>query len=98
MTGGFDFSNHFVLLSSHISADSLAEAKKQGAVLAWGNFLTVRINFIIVAWVLFIVVKVMNQMIHAEPQAPPLNKQEMLLTEIRDLLKRSRLINGDQER
>jgi large conductance mechanosensitive channel len=98
VTGGFDFSNHFVSLSSHISADSLAEAKKQGAVLAWGNFLTVLINFIIVAWVLFIVVKVMNQMIHSEPHAPPLSKQEMLLTEIRDLLKRPRPINGNQER
>jgi large conductance mechanosensitive channel len=98
VTGGFDFSNHFVPLSSHISADSLAEAKKQGAVLAWGNFLTVLINFIIVAWVLFIVVKVMNQMIRSEPQAPPLSKQEMLLTEIRDLLKRPRPINGNQER
>ncbi len=63
-------------------------AKKQGAVLAWGNFLTVVINFIIIAWVLFIVVKLMNQLIHSEPKAPALTKQEMLLTEIRDLLKR----------
>ena len=63
VTGGFDFSNHFIPLSSHISADSLAEAKKQGAVLAWGNFLTVIINFMIVAWVLFMVVKAMNQII-----------------------------------
>ena len=96
VTGGFDFSNHFIPLSSNVSSDSLAEAKKQGAVLAWGNFLTVVINFVIIAWVLFIVVKAMNQIIHSEPQAPPLNKQEMLLTEIRDLLKRPRPI-GDQE-
>ena len=88
VTGGFDFSNHFIPLSSHISAESLAEAKKQGAVLAWGNFLTVIINFMIVAWVLFMVVKAMNQIIHSEPEAPRLSKQEMLLTEIRDLLKR----------
>jgi large conductance mechanosensitive channel len=88
VTGGFDFSNHFIPLSSNVSADSLAEAKKQGAVLAWGNFLTVFINFVIVAWVLFIVVKLMNQIIRSEPQAPALSKQEMLLTEIRDLLKR----------
>jgi large conductance mechanosensitive channel len=88
VTGGFDFSNYFIPLSSRISADSLAEAKKQGAVLAWGNFLTVLINFIIIAWVLFIVVRVMNRVIHSEPQAPALSKQEMLLTEIRDLLKR----------
>jgi large conductance mechanosensitive channel len=98
VAGGFDFTNYFIPLSSSITADSLAEAKKQGAVLAWGNFLTVLINFIIIAWVLFIVVKVMNQMIHSEPQAPPLSKQEMLLTEIRDLLKRPRPINGNQER
>jgi large conductance mechanosensitive channel len=88
VTGGFDFSNHFIPLSSNVSADSLAEAKKQGAVLAWGNFLTVLINFIIIAWVLFIVVKVMNRIIHSEPQAPALSNQETLLTEIRDLLKR----------
>ncbi len=87
VTGGFDFSNHFISLSSNVSSDSLAEAKKQGAVLAWGNFLTVVINFVIIAWVLFLVVKVMNQLIHSEPQAPPLSKQETLLTEIRDLLK-----------
>jgi large conductance mechanosensitive channel len=87
VTGGFDFSNHFIPLSSNVSSDSLAEAKKQGAVLAWGNFLTVVINFVIIAWVLFIVVKAMNQTIRSEPQAPPLSNQEMLLTEIRDLLK-----------
>jgi large conductance mechanosensitive channel len=53
-----------------------------------GKFLTVLINFVIIAWVLFIVVKVMNRINHSEPQAPALSKQEMLLTEIRDLLKR----------
>jgi large conductance mechanosensitive channel len=89
VTGGFDFSNYFLALSSKVTADSLAEAKKQGAVLAWGNFLMVVINFIIIAWVLFLVVKLMNRMMQSEtPQAPALTKQEMLLTEIRDLLKR----------
>jgi large conductance mechanosensitive channel len=89
VTGGFDFSNYFLALSSKVSADSLAEAKKQGAVLAWGNFLTVVINFIIIAWVLFLVVKLMNRMMQSEtPQTPASTKQEMLLTEIRDLLKR----------
>ena len=53
VTGGFDFSNHFLPLSSKVTADSLVEAKKQGAVLAWGSFLTVIINFIIIAWVCF---------------------------------------------
>jgi large conductance mechanosensitive channel len=90
VTGGFDFSNSFTPLSSKVTADSLVEAKKQGAVLAWGNFLTVVINFIIIAWILFIVVKLMNQIIHSESKAPALTKQEMLLTEIRDLLKHGR--------
>jgi len=102
LSGGFDFSNHFIPLSSKVTAHSLAEAKKQGAVLAWGNFLTLVINFMIIAWVLFIVVKVMNQIIQSKPQALPLTKQEMLLTEIRDLLKRgqerSTLIRSDEKR
>ena len=89
VTGGFDFSNYFLPLSSKVTADSLVEAKKQGAVLAWGNFLTIVINFIIIACVLFLVVKLMNQIMQSEaPKTPALTKQEMLLTEIRDLLKR----------
>jgi large conductance mechanosensitive channel len=88
VTGGFDFSNYFIPLSSKVTADSLVEARKQGAVLAWGNFLTIVINFIIIAWILFLVVKLMNQIIDSEPKAPALTKQEMLLAEIRDLLKR----------
>ena len=56
ITGGLDFSNYFVPLSSKVTADSLVEAKKQGAVLAWGNFLTLAINFIIVAALLFFIV------------------------------------------
>src|SRR5438552_761640 len=88
LTGGFDFPNYFLALSSKVTADSLAEAKKQGAVLAWGNFLTVVINFIIIAWVLFIVIKLINRLMRSEAEkAPPLSKQELLLTEIRDLLK-----------
>src|ERR1700741_2543882 len=61
VTGGLDFSNHFVRLSSDVTADLLAEARKQGAVLAWGNFLTLVINFLIIAWVMFLVVKLMNR-------------------------------------
>ena len=90
ITGGLDFSNYFVAMSSKVTAASLAEAKKEGAVLAWGNFLTITINFIIVAWVLFLVVKLMNRLKRQEekkpePVEPP--RQEVLLTEIRDLLK-----------
>src|SRR5262249_39302397 len=91
VTGGLDFSNYFVKLSSKVTADSLAEAKKQGAVLAWGSFLTIVINFIIIAWVLFLVVKLMNRVLQPEAaKAPAPTKQEELLTEIRDLLKAER--------
>jgi large conductance mechanosensitive channel len=91
VTGGLDFSNHFVSLSSKVTADSLAEARKQGAVLAWGNFLTIVINFIIIAWVLFLMVKLMNRMMQPEAaKAAAPTKQEELLTEIRDLLKSER--------
>ena len=88
VTGGLDFSNYFIPLSSKVTADSLIEAKKQGAVLAWGNFLTLTINFVIVAFVLFLVIRLMNRLIRAEAAKPPVpTKQEQLLTEIRDLLK-----------
>jgi large conductance mechanosensitive channel len=86
--GGLDFSNHFIALSSKVTADTLAEAKKQGAVLAWGNFLTLVINFVIVAFILFVVIRLMNRLVRAEAaKAPAPTRQEELLTEIRDLLK-----------
>jgi large conductance mechanosensitive channel len=88
IAGGLDFSNYFIRLSSAVSADSLAEAKKQGAVLAWGNFVTIAINFLIIAGALFLVVKVINQLRQQEAEkptaAPP--RQEVLLEEIRDIL------------
>jgi large conductance mechanosensitive channel len=88
VTGGLDFSNYFVPLSSKVTADTLAEARKQGAVLAWGNFVTLIINFVIVAFVLFVVIRLMNRLIRTEAAKPPApSKQEELLTEIRDLLK-----------
>src|SRR5262249_2651423 len=85
--GGFDFSNYFLPLSKAVTATSLADAKKQGAVLAWGNFITVCINFIIIAWVIFLAVKGMNRLRRNEevkPAPPP--RQEVLLEEIRDIL------------
>jgi large conductance mechanosensitive channel len=91
ITGGLDFSNYFTGLSSAVTADNLAEAKKQGAVLAWGHFLTVTLNFLIIAFVMFLVIRAMAQMIRkeeAKPEpAPSATKQEELLAEIRDLLK-----------
>jgi large conductance mechanosensitive channel len=89
ITGGLDFSNYFVPLSSAVTADLLVEAKKQGAVLAWGNFVTVSINFIIIAAALFVAVKGINYLRKkdAEKAAAEPPKQEVLLTEIRDILK-----------
>lgn len=88
--GGLDFSNYFVGLSSTVSAPSLVEAKKQGAVLAYGNFLTITINFLIIAFILFLVIKAINRMKKKE-EAKPAPVAEVpadvkLLSEIRDIL------------
>jgi large conductance mechanosensitive channel len=88
ITGGLDFSNYFTPLSKAVTASNLADAKKQGAVLAWGNFLTITLNFIIVAVVLFLIIRAMNTL-KRRHDPPKLNRQEELLTEIRDLLKRA---------
>jgi large conductance mechanosensitive channel len=90
ITGGLDFSNYFTPLAKSVTATTLAEAKKQGAVLAWGNFLTLTLNFLIVAFVLFLVVRAMNRLKRKDEAAPPPPKpsrEEELLVEIRDLLK-----------
>src|SRR6202162_4799345 len=60
ITGGLDFSNYFTGLSKAVTAGNLADAKKQGAVLAWGNFLTLTLDFIIIAFVLFMVIRSIN--------------------------------------
>jgi large conductance mechanosensitive channel len=89
--GGLDFSNFFIRLSSAVTAPALADAKKQGAVLAYGSFLTVAVNFIIIAAVLFMVVKAINTFKRKEAAAPPPPaapaEDVVLLGEIRDLLK-----------
>src|ERR1700687_3483131 len=89
ITGGVDFSNHYVQLAGAPQA-TLAEARKAGATLAYGNFLTLIINFVIIAFVLFLIIKAVNHMMTkptlAAPPRPP--RQEVLLTEIRDLLAR----------
>src|SRR5512146_3392330 len=74
ITGGLDFSNYFTGLSKAVTATNLADAKKQGAVLAWGNFLTLTLNFLIIAFVLFIVIRLINKLKRNEaaaPAAPP---------------------------
>jgi large conductance mechanosensitive channel len=93
ITGGLDFSNYFVPLAKSVTAGNLADAKKQGAVLAYGSFITLTLNFLIIAFVLFLVIRLMNQLKRNEaaaPAAPPKpSRQEELLTEIRDLLKKA---------
>ena len=88
ITGGADFSNKFVQLTDVPVATSLKAAQEAGPTLAYGNFITLVINFMIIAWVLFMVVKALNSMKkpvpEAAPAAPP--AQEVLLGEIRDLL------------
>ena len=93
VSGGIDFSNKFIALSDKVTATSLAEAKAQGAVLSYGNFITIGINFVIVAFVMFLVVKAINKAKKlaekpAAPAGPPEpTAEEKLLIEIRDLLK-----------
>jgi len=91
VTGGLDFSNYFTGLSKTVTATNLADAKKQGAVLAWGSFLTLTLNFVIIAFVLFLVIRLMNRMKAKEEAAPAapaaLTKDQELLIEIRDALK-----------
>ncbi|OYX07909.1 MAG: large-conductance mechanosensitive channel protein, partial [Rhizobiales bacterium 32-66-8] len=70
VTGGLDFSNYFVALSSSVTADNLEEARRQGAVLAYGRFLTLAINFIIVAFILFFVVRGINALKREEAKKP----------------------------
>ncbi|MGE7370633.1 large conductance mechanosensitive channel protein MscL [Neorhizobium sp. NPDC001467] len=91
--GGIDFSNYFLPLNSAVTATTLDAAKEQGAVFAYGKFLTVIINFLILAWIIFLMVKGVNRMraveekkpASAAPAPPPADVQ--LLAEIRDLLK-----------
>jgi large conductance mechanosensitive channel len=88
ITGGLDFSNYFTALSAQVTAPTLTEARKQGAVLAWGSFLTIMINFAIIAFVLFLAVKGINRMKAkeaAKPDPAP-SKEVQLLSEIRDAL------------
>lgn len=87
--GGFDFTNYFLPLSSAVTATNLADAQKQGAVIAYGRFITIAINFLIIAFVLFMVVKAMNRLKRQEESAPAKPSPEVeLLSEIRDLLRK----------
>lgn len=102
VTGGLDFSNYYLPLSSKVQAGAAyADAKKQGAVLGYGQFITVAINFLIVAFVLFLVVRAMNALKRKEeakadaPTTPALSTEAKLLAEIRDLLSEGRPPRSD---
>lgn len=88
VTGGLDFSNYFFPLAGQ-TATNLADAKKTGAVFAYGNFLTVALNFVILALIIFLMVKQINKLKRKEPAAPAATPENtLLLREIRDFLKR----------
>lgn len=91
ITGGIDFTNLYVQLAGTPVDNNLEAARQAGATLAYGNFITLLINFLIIAFVLFMVVKGMNRLKRrqeAAPEATPTPPDVALLTEIRDLLAR----------
>ena len=91
--GGLDFSNYYLALAGQTPGLPLAEAKKLGAVFAYGSFFTVALNFLILAFIIFLMVRQMNRLLakQAEPAAPaappPTPEDIVLLREIRDSLK-----------
>ncbi|MEO9873636.1 MAG: large conductance mechanosensitive channel protein MscL [Anderseniella sp.] len=87
--GGLDFSNMFAPLADSVTATTLDAAKEQGAVLAYGNFITAVVNFLIIAVILFLIVRAANSMKEKEEAAPAAPAADIqLLTEIRDALKK----------
>lgn len=92
LIGGLDFGNYYIPLNGQAMNLSLAEAKKLGAVLAYGNFLTILLNFIILAFIIFQMVRLLQKARRNEPPAapaepPPTAEDILLLREIRDSLK-----------
>ena len=87
--GGLDFSNMYIPLNGQEVGLALVEAKKAGAVLAYGNFITVVLNFIILAFIIFQMVKLVNRLKRAEPPPVATTPDDiLLLREIRDALKK----------
>lgn len=88
--GGLDFSNMYIPLNGQEMGMALVEAKKAGAVLAYGNFISIVINFLILAFVIFQMVKIVNKMKKEAPPAAPAPTPDdiVLLREIRDALKK----------
>jgi large conductance mechanosensitive channel len=92
LIGGLDFANYYVPLNGQATTLSLVEAKKLGAVLAYGNFLTILLNFVILAFIIFQMVRILQKARKAEPAAvaapAPTAEDILLLREIRDALKK----------
>jgi large conductance mechanosensitive channel len=87
--GGFDFSSYYLPLAGQPMGLPLAEAKKLGAVFAYGNFLTVALNFLILAFVIFLMIKQINRLKRGSPPPPPAMPEDIvLLREIRDALRK----------
>jgi len=88
--GGLDFANYYLPLNGQAGNLPLAEAQKAGAVLAYGNFLTILLNFVLLAFVIFQMVRVVNRLRGPapEPAKPGTPEDIMLLREIRDSLKK----------
>ena len=94
VVGGLDFNNYYIPLAGQ-TATNLADAKKSGAVFAYGSFITVALNFIILAFIIFIMVRQINKLraAAAPPPAPPAPEPPtpedvLLLREIRDALRK----------
>jgi large conductance mechanosensitive channel len=91
--GGLDFSNYYLGLAGQAAGLSLVEAKKLGAVFAYGSFLTVALNFVILAFIIFVMIRQMNRLTAEKPEpvapaAAPITPEDvLLLREIRDSLK-----------
>ena len=90
VTGGLDFSNYYIGLNSQPAGLPLAEARKAGAVFAYGNFITVLIYFIILALIIFMMIKQVNRLKkESPPAAPPATPEDvLLLRQIRDSLRK----------
>ena len=89
--GGLDFANYYLPLNGQATSLTLLEAKKAGAVLAYGNFLTILLNFIILAFIIFQMIRLMNRLRRKEEAAPvtvETPENIVLLREIRDSLRR----------
>ncbi|MFM2450197.1 MAG: large-conductance mechanosensitive channel [Pseudomonadota bacterium] len=88
--GQIDFANKYFVLSGTVPAGtSLVEAQKVANVFAWGNFLTVSINFVILAFIIFLMVKQINRLKKEAPAAPAEPTEDVvLLRQIRDSLKK----------